>query len=68
LEQIKEQIKFSSMKSDDFSNMKEIKAIGNFYRKGKTGSWKELLTVQQSEHIDRLYKERMPSDLAFEFE
>ncbi|KAJ1960351.1 hypothetical protein GGI12_003846, partial [Dipsacomyces acuminosporus] len=44
LEQIKEQIKFSSMKSNDFSNMKDIKGITEFYRKGKTGSWKELLT------------------------
>ncbi|KAJ1956805.1 hypothetical protein GGI12_005207 [Dipsacomyces acuminosporus] len=68
LEQIKEQIKFSSMKSNEFCVMKGNTVITKFYRKGKVGSWKEMFTVQQSEHIDRLYKERMPSDLAFDFE
>ncbi|KAJ1955062.1 hypothetical protein GGI12_005648, partial [Dipsacomyces acuminosporus] len=48
LESIKEQIGFSSMKSNEFSSMKDVKELDKFYRKGKAGSWKELFTVQQN--------------------
>ncbi|KAJ1951887.1 hypothetical protein GGI12_006381, partial [Dipsacomyces acuminosporus] len=44
LEQIKEQIKFSSMKSNEYCVMKDTNLINKFYRKGKVGSWKEMFT------------------------
>ncbi|KAJ1963462.1 hypothetical protein GGI12_002047 [Dipsacomyces acuminosporus] len=68
LEQIKEQVEFSSMRSSEFSNLKDVKEFGKFYRKGRAGSWKDLFTVEQSKYFDVLYKACMPSDLAFDFE
>ncbi|HEU0302164.1 MAG TPA: sulfotransferase domain-containing protein [Longimicrobium sp.] len=65
---IRERTGFGNMKQDSFSDMHELKALRNFFRKGVVGSWKERFTVAESEWFDEVYRERMQgSGLDFEF-
>ncbi|KAJ1963395.1 hypothetical protein GGI12_002081 [Dipsacomyces acuminosporus] len=68
LERIKSEVGFSSMKSTEFSSLKDVKEFNTFFRKGQVGSWKEMFTVKQSELFDQLCKDRLPSDLTFDFD
>jgi hypothetical protein len=69
INKIKTATSFSRMKTDQFSNHKEITNFEGFFRKGEIGSWKDQFTVAQSEAFDRLYRKRMEgSGLSFEFE
>jgi hypothetical protein len=56
---IREKTSFANMKSDEFSNLKEIEELGSFFRRGEIGSWKDQFTVAQSEWFDRLCAERL---------
>ncbi|KAE8137428.1 P-loop containing nucleoside triphosphate hydrolase protein [Aspergillus pseudotamarii] len=69
LEEIKSQINFTNMKTNEFSGLGDVKELGSkFFRKGKVGSWKEQFTVQQSEDFDRLWEERVGGEkLPFNF-
>ncbi|ODM23809.1 hypothetical protein SI65_01398 [Aspergillus cristatus] len=63
LEEIKTQIGFSAMKSNEFSGLGDVKELGSsFFRKGQVGSWKEQFTVEQNERFDRLWAERVGED------
>lgn len=69
VDRIKTATSFSRMKTEQFSNHKEIPQLEGFFRKGEIGSWKDQFTVAQSEAFDRLYRERMNgTGLDFEFE
>ncbi|KAJ5327648.1 hypothetical protein N7452_008038 [Penicillium brevicompactum] len=68
LEAITDQANFAIMKKSRFTGMADIKEAGEFYRKGRIGSWKEQFTVAQNDVFDKLYKSRMSdSGLDFEF-
>ncbi|XP_068135569.1 amine sulfotransferase-like [Hyperolius riggenbachi] len=47
---------------EDFFNLKK----GSFMRKGTVGDWKNIMTVAQSEHFDKLFHEEV-GDLALNF-
>lgn len=69
IDRIKSATSFSRMKTEQFSNHREIPQLEGFFRKGEIGSWKDQFTVAQSEAFDRLYRERMAgTGLDFEFE
>lgn len=69
IDKIKLATSFSRMKTEQFSNHKEIPQLEEFFRKGEIGSWKDQFTVAQSEAFDRLYRVRMDgTGLVFEFE
>lgn len=69
IDRIKTATSFSRMKTEQFSNHREIPQLEGFFRKGEIGSWKDQFTVAQSEAFDRLYRERMNgAGLDFEFE
>lgn len=69
IDRIKLATSFSKMKTEQFSNHKEIAQLEGFFRKGEIGSWKDQFTVAQSEAFDRFYRERMAgTGLDFEFE
>jgi len=66
---IVEKTSFKAMKEDPFSNMKEIKELNNFFRKGEITSWKKLFTVSQNDHFDTICNQRMKdTELFFDFE
>ena len=66
---IEKKTSFERMKSDRFSNLKEIAQLEDFFRKGEIGSWKGQFTVAQSEYFDLVYEKRiLDSGLDFEFE
>ena len=66
---IEEQTAFKKMKKNEFSNLQDIGGIGNFFRKGEIGSWKDVFTVAQNEQFDQLYQKRIKdSGLTFDFE
>ena len=58
---IRERTQFDNMKSNSFSNLGEIAELGDFFRKGKVGSWREQFTAEQSEAFDRAVAERLGS-------
>ncbi|KAL8709738.1 MAG: hypothetical protein Q9220_005524 [cf. Caloplaca sp. 1 TL-2023] len=58
-EDIKEKIGFSSMKSNEFSGLGDVKEFHQFFRKGEIGSWKEFFTVKQNEDFDVLFRDRV---------
>lgn len=63
LGEIKAQIGFSAMKSNEFSSLNDVKELGSsFFRKGKVGSWKEQFTAEQNEHFNRLWAERVGNE------
>ncbi len=66
---IEEKTSFRNMKSSDFSNLHEIEQLGEFFRKGKVGSWGDLFTTEQSNRFDRVCRERLAgTGLDFSFE
>ncbi|KAE8152785.1 P-loop containing nucleoside triphosphate hydrolase protein [Aspergillus avenaceus] len=67
LDAITAKASFSQMKGDKFTGMSDVKEAGQFYRKGKIGSWREQFTVAQNDTFDKLYKDRM-SNTGLEFE
>ncbi len=69
IEKINMATSFTRMKSDRFSNHKEIPQLEDFFRKGGIGSWKDQFTVAQSDAFDQIYRERMAgTGLDIEFE
>lgn len=68
-ESIRDRTAFETMKSDRFSNLSEIAELGDFFRKGKVGSWKEQFTASQTEAFDRAIAEKLgPRSLSFHYE
>ena len=66
---VAERTSFERMKKDRFTDMHEIDELKDFFRKGRTGTWRELFTVDQGERFDALCAERLAgTGLAFEFE
>ena len=60
LEKIKDHISFDNMRNNEAVNSAHNPTIkGDFIRKGKVGEWKKVLTVAQSEEIDRVYEQRL---------
>ncbi|XP_028332319.1 sulfotransferase family 2, cytosolic sulfotransferase 2 isoform X2 [Gouania willdenowi] len=65
MEKIAERCSFKNMKQNDMSNyslvpsefMDQTKSA--FLRKGIAGDWKNLLTAEETEHFDAVYKEKM---------
>ncbi|XP_077343189.1 amine sulfotransferase-like [Lithobates pipiens] len=63
---------FKEMKNDSLANKENLperiinRKLGSFMRKGQVGDWKNLLTVAQSELIDKLFQEKM-GDLSLNF-
>lgn len=67
LEKIVQKTSFSSMQSERFSNMHEIKEFQGFFREGKVNSWKDQFTPEQSEAFDRVFQARTEgTGLAFQ--
>jgi hypothetical protein len=59
MESIEGKTSFKNMKLNKLSNLHEIEGLGEFFRKGKVGSWRDLFTEEQSEHFDKVCKERL---------
>ncbi|XP_073483238.1 amine sulfotransferase-like isoform X2 [Aquarana catesbeiana] len=63
---------FKEMKNDSLANKEHLperiinRKLGSFMRKGQVGDWKNILTVAQSEQIDKLFQEKM-GDLSLNF-
>ncbi|XP_075896038.1 sulfotransferase 2B1-like [Nelusetta ayraudi] len=72
LKKIAEQCLFSSMKKNKMSNYSEAprefvdQSKSEFLRKGIAGDWKKLLTEEEAEHFDAVYKEKM-KDVKYKF-
>ncbi|XP_040206222.1 amine sulfotransferase-like [Rana temporaria] len=63
---------FKEMKKDALANRENLperiinRKLGSFMRKGQVGDWKNILTVAQSELIEKLFQEKM-GDLSLNF-
>lgn len=70
LDKVVKQSTFKSMKVDPKTNAMPgdffKKDKENFFRKGTIGDWKNIMTVAQSEMIDKIYQEKM-GDLPIKF-
>lgn len=62
LQEILQQVSFSTMKSNEFSGLGDVKELGSaFFRKGQVGSWKEQFSVKQYEQFKQAWDERVGS-------
>ncbi|XP_053124892.1 sulfotransferase 2B1-like isoform X1 [Hemicordylus capensis] len=65
IDSVVENASFQKMKDNKMSNFSQVPDMymdhskGKLMRKGISGDWKNLLTVSQSEHFDRVYREKM---------
>ncbi|KAJ6663863.1 hypothetical protein lerEdw1_009943 [Lerista edwardsae] len=65
IDSVVENASFETMKDNAMSNMSQLPdqmmdhSKGKLMRKGKSGTWKNELTVAQNELFDRVYREKM---------
>ncbi|CAD5115025.1 DgyrCDS4046 [Dimorphilus gyrociliatus] len=64
---IVEKTNIENMRQNKRTNRLEVKAyrqdISQFFRKGIAGDWKNWLNEEQSQRIDRLFEEKLPTDI-----